>query len=119
MRYAILSALAIMAAVDFFSVRSISKVIDRKQNGHTALHGLYVKQPFACFENVSISHTQMPCQPGPRAFILKNDKGASTAVWPGRSSRFCDGMGRLHQILPVFAKNGATGRSVRSGRLLA
>ena len=35
------SALAIMAEVDFFSVRSISKVINRKQIGHFALHGLY------------------------------------------------------------------------------
>ena len=41
MRYVIPSALAIMAAVDFFSVRSISKVINRKQNGHIVLHGLY------------------------------------------------------------------------------
>ena len=32
MRYVIASALAITAAVDFFSVRSISKVINRKQN---------------------------------------------------------------------------------------
>ena len=40
-RYVIPSALAIMAEVDFFSVRSISKVINRKQIGHFALHGLY------------------------------------------------------------------------------
>ena len=42
MRYVIASALAITAAVDFFSVRSISKVINRKQNGHVVVHGLYV-----------------------------------------------------------------------------
>ena len=40
MRNVIPSALAIMAAVDFFSVRSISKVINRKQSGHVVLHGL-------------------------------------------------------------------------------
>ena len=41
MRYVIPSALAIMTEVDFFSVRSFSKVINRKQIGHIALHGLY------------------------------------------------------------------------------
>ena len=35
------SALAIMTDV-FFSVRSISEVVKRKQIGHIALHGLYV-----------------------------------------------------------------------------
>ena len=41
-RSVIPSALAIMAEVDFFSFRGISKVINRKKNGHIALHGLYV-----------------------------------------------------------------------------
>lgn len=39
MRYATPSTLAIMAGVVFLSVRSVSKVISRKHNGHIVLPG--------------------------------------------------------------------------------
>ena len=42
------SALPIKAEVEF-SVRSNSKVINRKQNGHIAPHGLYVRRTLLDF----------------------------------------------------------------------
>ena len=52
------SCLPSISAVDFFSVRCISKVLDQKQNGHIVLHGLYVQgvQEFGAVVGVYLEH---------------------------------------------------------------
>ena len=70
----------------------------------------YMKHPFACFGNSAISHTQMTCQLASGANTEQYNRGGRLLCCRGVLCIFLLTAGRLLRILPIFAKNGATGR---------